>query len=283
MATSTVTKAASTFAVGGLLGIALLPNSGQQPVEIDRKHHPTVHEKNPERKVAGDTVWKTADFSSVSPPRTSRSTKQARNRKGVYVTKSQYGDDWPFTIESGYVESVDYAVVFHGCNGTTYALNGIARGQGVYEEIDPIWKPDGLGGRKSVGQLIQVGRDSRPLAARSETVSGAARHLVSKRHGNDLKKTLLEAYLKSFANNLLPHARLAAALSKNGSDAGQTYLDSTVGVECRKDYAFTDRSSASNGSANVQIDIDKDDFSASVRIYVGSYGCESVDVNVQLK
>jgi hypothetical protein len=80
----------------------------------------------------------------------------------VYVSRSQFGDKWPFTISEGYVESINYAVVFHTVDGKTYALNGIAMGRN-YLDIEPIWRRDPRYPelKISVGPLIEVGIKNR--------------------------------------------------------------------------------------------------------------------------
>lgn len=43
------------------------------------------------------------------------------------VTRTQYGDKWPFTVEEGYIDCVEYkGVVFRTSQGV-YALNGQAK------------------------------------------------------------------------------------------------------------------------------------------------------------
>jgi hypothetical protein len=101
------------------------------------------------------------------------SPKQSRGHdaRGVYVSREQFGDKWPFTVDGGYVESINNgnafgvtygAVVFHANNGKTYALNGFAMGRG-YLDIEPIWRddPNHLGLKISVGPLIDIGIESR--------------------------------------------------------------------------------------------------------------------------
>lgn len=109
------------------------------------------------RKTSPFANRKSADFTthqSVLPPK----QPHRRSSSGLYVNRDQFGDKWPFTISEGYVESINYAVVFHTIDGKTYALNGIAKGKG-YHDIGPIWRPDPLysGQKISVGPLIDLG------------------------------------------------------------------------------------------------------------------------------
>jgi len=86
---------------------------------------------------------------------------------GLLVTRKQYGDRWPFTIPEGYVESINYALVFHTPDHKTYALNGIAMGKN-YLDIEPIWlsHPSRDGLKVSVGPLIEAARSTRTVGAR---------------------------------------------------------------------------------------------------------------------
>ena len=61
---------------------------------------------------------------------------------GVQVTKEEYGEDWPFTVDRGEVACVDKlsegvgsAVFRHG--GKTYALNDFAEARG-HAALDPV-------------------------------------------------------------------------------------------------------------------------------------------------
>jgi hypothetical protein len=63
----------------------------------------------------------------------------------VRITKAEYGDTWPFSVDEGILrcEGIEGtgAVTFEA-QGKTYALNGIAREQKAFLEVDPIWLPD---------------------------------------------------------------------------------------------------------------------------------------------
>lgn len=54
-----------------------------------------------------------------------------------YVTKVDYGDKWPFTVEEGEVRCLPVRKVVFISEGTTYAVNGTAKND--YPEIAPIW------------------------------------------------------------------------------------------------------------------------------------------------
>ena len=53
------------------------------------------------------------------------------------IEKSEFGDEWPFTVSAGLLSCEGSAVTFEA-DGTTYALNGTARGLGRYAEIGPL-------------------------------------------------------------------------------------------------------------------------------------------------
>lgn len=73
------------------------------------------------------------------------------------VTRADFGDDWPLTVESGTLScQPGRAVVFLAPDGTAYGVNGSAAD---YEDIDPIWaeNPGGPGPKKDIGPLITAG------------------------------------------------------------------------------------------------------------------------------
>ena len=77
----------------------------------------------------------------------------------VELTAQQFGDRWPFTVDTGIVRCESYghphrvgrppsnrasswqnsAVTFEA-DGVIYGVNGRARGSGAYREVDPIWR-----------------------------------------------------------------------------------------------------------------------------------------------
>lgn len=60
-----------------------------------------------------------------------------------FVSRSQYGAEWPLTVSSGELRCDGAGgvgdAVFIAPNGTEYALNGLALESG-YASIDPIWR-----------------------------------------------------------------------------------------------------------------------------------------------
>jgi hypothetical protein len=81
--------------------------------------------------------------------------------EGVEVSRSDFGSSWPLTVDSGTLRCEGQkgagAVVINA-DGTDYAVNGTAKGQG-YADIDPVWADDPeLAGLKiSIGPLIDRG------------------------------------------------------------------------------------------------------------------------------
>lgn len=76
----------------------------------------------------------------------------------VYVSRSEFGNRWPLTVDSGEIECIDgFVLVFHH-GGKTYQLNGAATARG-YPAINPIWRDDpSIPGTKiSIAPLIKRG------------------------------------------------------------------------------------------------------------------------------
>ena len=73
------------------------------------------------------------------------------------VSKSEYGEDWPFSVESGSVHCLDGHVVVFEANGDSYALNDAARLSGDYKNIREILRPDAnYPGRKIMMDLSLI-------------------------------------------------------------------------------------------------------------------------------
>lgn len=58
------------------------------------------------------------------------------------VTRQEFGERWPFTVERGTLSCENSAVVF-SVSGRSYAVNGTAKGRG-YTAIEPIWRANPL-------------------------------------------------------------------------------------------------------------------------------------------
>ncbi len=80
----------------------------------------------------------------AEPPAPKKKTASRSDR--IYVSREEFGDKWPLTVEDGEIEGYKYrvagverkAVVFH-TGGKTYAVNGGAIDQRKFPRIDPIW------------------------------------------------------------------------------------------------------------------------------------------------
>lgn len=84
---------------------------------------------------------------------------ECRDRGRVFVSREEFGDRWPLTVERGEVWCVDcLAAIFRDPEtNTLYGLNGIADSRGA-EDIRPIWRdnPSGETPKISLGVLTNV-------------------------------------------------------------------------------------------------------------------------------
>ena len=80
------------------------------------------------------------------------------------ITRADYGDAWPFTVEAGEVRCMNSRgpgsgdVVFIA-NGTTYAINGTAKATKQYADVRPIWRdnPTIAGLKVSLQPILDLG------------------------------------------------------------------------------------------------------------------------------
>ena len=73
------------------------------------------------------------------------------------VTRADFDDEWPLTVDGGTLRCDGDAVTFE-VDGTTYAVNGTAMGRDAGADIDPIWAPGEVEGLKmNIGVLIDWG------------------------------------------------------------------------------------------------------------------------------
>lgn len=109
-----------------------------------------------------ESGWVPAEWVTGTPPETHPTSAE------VTITRAEYGDAWPFTVESGVLRATQtgrtsrgtlLAEVTFTTGGRTYSVNGIAKGRHRYEEIDAIWaadpRVDGL--KKNIGPIIDRG------------------------------------------------------------------------------------------------------------------------------
>lgn len=87
---------------------------------------------------------------------------------GTKITSAEYGDKWPFTVNEGILSCKDTGSVVGStrmlevtltANGVTYALNGTAKQNTNYANVDPIWanNPSLPGTKKDIGPIIDRG------------------------------------------------------------------------------------------------------------------------------
>ena len=93
-----------------------------------------------------------------------RILRQQRRRggSGVAISKDDFGEDWPFLIDSGTLNCAPGDAVTFEADGQTYAVNGTAMGRAEAEgwrDMDPIWADDpaATGLKISIGPVIQRG------------------------------------------------------------------------------------------------------------------------------
>lgn len=99
-------------------------------------------------------------------------TPSVVERHQVTITRAEYGEAWPFTVESGVLkgnptgrklsDGTELAEVTFATGGKTYYVNGIAKGTRRYAELDDIWAADSsapkeLALRKNIGPIIDRG------------------------------------------------------------------------------------------------------------------------------
>jgi hypothetical protein len=76
----------------------------------------------------------------------------------ITVSASDFGDEWPLTVDSGTLRCEPPSAVVFETGGTEYGVNGMAVTNG-YDEIDPIWAddPEGISPKVSISPLIERG------------------------------------------------------------------------------------------------------------------------------
>lgn len=79
-----------------------------------------------------------------------------RMNSGTLVKHEDFGEQWPFTVNQGYLDCVGRSAVFRA-EMREYGLNGVALSNG-YNPIDPIWRnhPEIPGAKINIGRMIQI-------------------------------------------------------------------------------------------------------------------------------
>lgn len=77
----------------------------------------------------------------------------------VTVSRSEYGSEWPLTVDEGVLGCKGAGEVYFTAEGQTYAVNGTAQGASDGADIDAIWAddPNASGLKINIGPLIDEG------------------------------------------------------------------------------------------------------------------------------
>jgi hypothetical protein len=85
--------------------------------------------------------------------------------RGRLVTRAEFGERWPFTVESGVLDCIGVGEAVFRVGNVTYAINGTARSwadrHGYVDLADSlIWRDDpahpGMGLKVYIGGMIQL-------------------------------------------------------------------------------------------------------------------------------
>jgi uncharacterized protein DUF2511 len=140
--------------VFGLALGALAPRpTAQAPTPVAAAAQPTTAETDPTKAPAATEVPATAT------PRPTRTPKPTAGPERGYIQRSDLGDKWPFTVESGTVRCLTGTRIVFVTGGLVYAVNGTARGSKQYLDVATIWKdnPEIAGAKMDVGPIIALG------------------------------------------------------------------------------------------------------------------------------
>jgi hypothetical protein len=106
------------------------------------------------------------------PPGSSQPAQQRSKLHEATITRAEYGDAWPFTVDRGVLsgkptghklsDGTELAEVTFTTGGKTYYINGIASGTHRYAELYDIWAadpsaPKGSALKKYIGPIIDRG------------------------------------------------------------------------------------------------------------------------------
>jgi hypothetical protein len=78
-------------------------------------------------------------------------------QSGTEVSASEYGGEWPFTVEGGRLDCVQGRAAIFIVGDKKYQLNGFARSKG-YQPINSIWRdnPDIPGTKINIGEMTKL-------------------------------------------------------------------------------------------------------------------------------
>ena len=94
-----------------------------------------------------------SDYQEYNKPEQTQS--KSPKKTGQFVTQSQFGNEWPFTVKSGFLECKGGNRIVFTAGGITYGLNGAAQGAG-YPEPNDIWKDDPRYDTQDLGYTLKV-------------------------------------------------------------------------------------------------------------------------------
>ncbi|WP_081194874.1 DUF2511 domain-containing protein [Halomonas sp. BC1] len=79
------------------------------------------------------------------------------SQSGQQVSASEYGEKWPFTVQSGRLDCVQGRAAIFIVGDKKYQLNGFAQSKG-YQSITPIWRnnPDIPGAKINIGEMTKL-------------------------------------------------------------------------------------------------------------------------------
>lgn len=171
------------------LGHAVLTD---QAIALARQH---IDAATISREEAKRQAQATAERAQKAAEERAAAAKQAAmeaaaaERGEATITRIEYGDAWPFTVDNGVLRGKPtgkrtsggsiLAEVTFTANGTTYALNGIARESQRYAEVDAVWAKDPSipGANKSIGPIIERGLELARRNVPPPTTTAAAAEL----------------------------------------------------------------------------------------------------------
>lgn len=104
------------------------------------------------------TATPTAGAPTVRPTPTATATSGLADNE-LLVTRDDYGDDWPLTVDEGILSCERGSAVVFTTDGRRYAVNGTAMTLNLGADLDPIWAPDpaGVTPKMNIGPLIGDG------------------------------------------------------------------------------------------------------------------------------
>ena len=93
-----------------------------------------VSKMTPEEKAVYD-----AENEQRKAERLAKKEAKATEDGSRSISRSEYLEKWPFTVEDGLLKCEAQGIVTFVTNGVEYAVNGLATASG-FADIDPIWE-----------------------------------------------------------------------------------------------------------------------------------------------